>query len=167
MTFNIRRTIRYYTLKLIRLRGNPQSLAIGVAVGLLIGISPTIPLHTVAIIGVTLLMRVNTVSALLAGAVVCNPVTMVPLYYLCWLVGDFILPNRLTWERIKEVLRLITNESFMDSIHTLSSISLDAILVMMTGGFVIGIPAAIVGYYYSLRFFIKINEKRRAKHILN
>jgi len=167
MTFNIRRTIRYYTLKLIRLRGNPHSLAMGVAVGLLIGISPTIPLHTVAIIGVTLLMRVSTVSALIAATVVCNPLTMVPLYYLCWLFGDFILPGRLTWERIKEVLNLITSGGFMDSMHTLSSLSLDAILVMMTGGFVIGIPAAIAGYYYSLRFFIRINEKRRAKHVLN
>jgi uncharacterized protein (DUF2062 family) len=167
MKFEIRRTIRYYTLKLIRLRGNPQSLAMGVAVGMLIGISPTIPLHTVAIIGVTLLMRVSTVSALLAATVVCNPLTMVPQYYLCWLVGDFILPGRLSWDRIKEVLSLITHESFMDGMRTLSSLSLDAILVMMTGGFVIGIPAAIVGYYYSLRFFIRIREKKRAKHVLN
>lgn len=167
MTFDIRRTIRYYTLKLIRLRGNPRSLAMGVAVGLLIGISPTIPLHTVAIIGITLLMRVSTVSALLAATVVCNPLTMVPQYYLCWLAGDFILPDRLSWDRIKEVLQLITNESFMDSMRTLSSLSFDAIFVMMTGGFVIGIPAAIAGYYFSLRFFIRIQEKRRAKHILH
>ena len=167
MIFNIHRTIRYYTLKLIRLRDNPKSLAMGVAIGLLIGISPTIPFHTIAIIGVTLLMRVSTISGLLAATVVCNPLTMAPLYYLCWLAGNFILPGRLSWERIKEVLHLVTNESFMDSIHILSSLSFNAVLVMLTGGFVIGIPAAIAGYYYSLRFFVKIREKRRAKQILN
>ena len=167
MMFNIHRTIRYYTLKLIRLRDNPKSLAMGVEIGLLIGISPTIPFHTIAIIGVTLLMRVSTISGLLAATVVCNPLTMAPLYYLCWLAGNFILPGRLSWERIKEVLHLVTNESFMDSIHILSSLSFNAVLVMLTGGFVIGIPAAIAGYYYSLRFFVKIREKRRAKQILN
>ena len=55
----------------------------------------------------------------------------------------------------------------MDSIHTLASLSFDAVLVMLTGGFVIGIPAAIAGYYYSLRFFMRIHEKRRQKHLLN
>ena len=167
MEFNPRRTIRYYTLKFIRLRGNPKSLAMGTAIGLLIGISPTIPLHTVGIIAITLLMRVSTVAALISATVVCNPLTLFPLYYLCWLVGDLIFPNRLTWERIKELLYIITNESFGTSMNTLGGLSFDAILVMLTGGFIIGIPVAIAGYYYSLRFFIKIQNKRRQKHILN
>jgi uncharacterized protein (DUF2062 family) len=55
----------------------------------------------------------------------------------------------------------------MDSMQTLSSLSFDAILVMLTGGLVIGIPAAIAGYFYSLRFFIKLNKKRRQKHVLD
>ena len=92
---------------------------------------------------------------------------MVPLYYLCWLVGDIILPGRLTWERIKEVLNAITEQGFMESMHTLSSLSFDAILVMMTGGMVIGVPVAVAGYFYTFRFFVKIQEKRREKHVLH
>lgn len=167
MALSLRRTIRYYTLKFMRLRGNPKSLAKGTALGILIGISPTIPLHTIAIIGIALATRVSAVAGLIAAAVVCNPLTMVPQYYLCWVTGDFIFPDRLTWERIKEVLHDLTSQSFMDSMHTLGSLSFDAILVMLTGGFVIGIPAAIAGYYYSLRFFVKIHEKRRQKHVLH
>jgi len=167
MKFDLRRTIRFYTLKFIRLRGNPRSLAMGTATGILIGISPTIPLHTGAIVAVTLLMRVSTVAAIISAAVVCNPFTMIPQYYLCWFVGNFILPDRLTWDRIKDLLNVITHQSFMDSMHTLSSLSFDAILVMLTGGLVIGIPAAIASYYFSLRFFIKIQEKKRQKHLLN
>lgn len=167
MPLTLRRTIRYYMLRFIRLRGNPKSLAMGTAVGIIIGFSPTIPFHTVGIIAVTLLMRISTIAGLISSAVICNPLTMVPQYYLCWLAGDFIFPDRLTWERIKEVLHTITNQGFMESIHTLGSLSFDAILVMLTGGFVLGIPAAIAGYYYSLRFFIRIQEKRRQKHILN
>lgn len=139
----------------------------GTAVGILIAISPTIPLHTGMIIGVTLLMRVSTVAALITGAVICNPLTMIPLYYLCWYAGNLLLPGRLTWERIKDLLEVITHESLMNILHTVSSLSFDGILVMLTGGFVIGMPAAIAGYYYSLRFFIAIQEKRRQKHLLN
>ena len=167
MALSPRRTIRYYTLKFIHLRGNPKSLAMGAAVGILIGISPTIPFHTGGIIAVTVLMRVSTVAAFITATAICNPLTMVPQYYICWFVGDLIFPDRLTWERINEVLHIITTSSFKVSMETLGSLSFDAILVMLTGGFVIGIPVAIGGYYYSLRFFIKIQEKRRQKHVLN
>jgi hypothetical protein len=139
----------------------------GTAVGILIAISPTIPLHTGMIIGVTLLMRVSTVAAIITAAVVCNPLTMIPQYYLCWYVGNFLLPGRLTWERIKGLLDIIANESLMNILLAVRSLSFDGILVMLTGGFVIGIPAAIAGYYYSLRFFIAIQEKRRQKHLLS
>lgn len=167
MPLSLARTIKYYTLRFMRLRGNPHSLAMGTAIGIFIGITPTIPLHTVAIIGVTLLMRASTIAGLISAAVICNPLTIVPQYYLCWLTGDFIFSDRLTWERIKEVLQAITHQGFMDSIHTLGSLSFDAILVMMTGGLVLGIPAAVAGYYFSLRFFIRLREKRRRKHLLN
>lgn len=167
MRFRPLRTIKYYTLRFMRLRGNPHSLAMGTAVGVFIGVSPTIPLHTIAIIGITLLMRVSTIAAMIAGVVVCNPLTLVPQYYLCWKVGDFILPGRLTWERIKEVLSILTESSFMDSMKSLGQLSGDAIAVMLTGGTVIGLPLAIASYFLAFRFFVKLREKKRQKHVLH
>lgn len=167
MALNLQRTIRYYFLKFIRLRGNPRSLALGTAIGIFIGISPTIPFHTVGIIGVTILLRSSTIAGLLAGIAVCNPLTMVPQYYLCWYTGNFIFPGRLSWERINDLLITVTTESFMDAMKVLGSLSFDAVLVMLTGGLIIGIPAAVIGYFLSLRFFIRIQEKRRQKHLLN
>lgn len=167
MKFDLRRTIRYYRLKFMRLSGDPKSLAQGTAIGIFIGISPTIPFHTIAILVCTVPFRVSTIAALITASAVCNPFTLIPQYYLCWLAGDLIFPGRLTWERIKEVLTLITHESFTDSIHTLGSLSFDAILVMLTGGTILGLPLAIAGYYLSLNFFIKIREKRRKKQVLD
>jgi uncharacterized protein len=167
MSFSVTRTIKYYALKFKRLRGDPHSLALGTAIGVLIGISPTVPLHTVAIIGVTLLMRASTIAALLVAMVICNPLTMVPQYYLCWLVGDLVLPGRLTWDRILVVLETLTNSGFMDSLRSLSQLGLDAILVLLAGGLILGLPLAVASYFLTLRFFIAIREKRRRKHLLN
>ena len=86
MNISLPRTIKYYALKFKRLRGDPHSLALGTAIGIFIGISPTIPLHTVAIIGAALLLRASTIAALISASVVSNPLTMVPQYYLCWLI---------------------------------------------------------------------------------
>ena len=80
MPFTPLRTTRYFVLRFMRLRGSPYSLAMGTALGIFIGITPTIPLHTVAIIGITLLLRVSTLAGLIAGTVVCNPLTLVPQY---------------------------------------------------------------------------------------
>lgn len=167
MRFNPLRAIKYFTLRFMRLRGSPYSLAMGAAVGVFIGISPTVPLHTVAIIGITLLMRVSTISALIAGAVVCNPLTMAPQYYLCWKAGNMILPDRLTWNRIQEVLIILKDSGFMESLRSISHLSKDAIAVMLTGGFVIGLPLAVLCYFLSFRFFVRLREKKRQKHLLN
>ena len=39
---------KYYYLKFIRLKGDPRSLALGTAIGVFVGLTPTIPLHTIA-----------------------------------------------------------------------------------------------------------------------
>jgi hypothetical protein len=167
MEINPQRTFRYYLLRFKRLGGDPRSLAMGTAVGILIGLTPTVPLHTVTIIGTTLLMRVNTIAALISATIVSNPLTFVPQYYLCWKIGNLILPGRLTWARLQEVLQILTDEGFFDSLKALSTLSFDALLVMMIGGFLLAIPPALISYYFSLRFFLKIREKRRRKHLLD
>lgn len=167
MNFSLFRTGKFYALKFKRLRGDPRSLALGTAIGVFIGISPTIPLHTVAIIGVTLLLRVSTIAALISASVISNPLTMGPLYYLCWLAGDLVLPDRLTWDRILVVLEALKHSGFMDSLRSVSQLGGDAILVMLAGGVVLGLPLAIASYFLSRRFFITVQHRRRRKHLLN
>jgi len=167
MAFDLPRIFRYYSLRFRRLGGNPRSLAMGTAVGVFIGLTPTVPLHTVAIIGATLLMRVNTIAALISATIVSNPLTFALQYYLSWKIGSLIFPGRLNWTRLQEVLEVITNESFLTSLKTISTIGFDAILVMMVGGILLAIPPSLISYYFSLRFFMKIREKRLKKHLLD
>jgi uncharacterized protein len=165
--YNIHRTLKYYILKFVRLRGNPRALAMGVAMGVFIGIIPIVPLHTISIIGVTLLLRISTFAALISSTIVSNPLTLVPLYYLCWRIGNFILPGRLTWWRIEEVLQVLSDDGFVESLKSTSQLGADAIAVMLTGGFLLGMPLAILSYFISYYFFITIRHKRRQKHLLD
>lgn len=164
---NIKRTIQYYYLRIIRLSGSPRSLALGVAVGAAIGITPTLPLHTVLIISVTLAMRVNTIAGIIAGTLVSNPLTFLIQYYLAWWLGDRIFPDRLTWERIKAIVLLLMEEGLLDSLKTISALGFDTIVVMMTGGLILAIPTGLIFYLLSYRFFCKMQLKRQEKHLLN
>ena len=139
----------------------------GAALGAAIAVTPTMPLHTVIIIPTTLLLRVNTIAALIAGTLVSNPLTFAAQYYLSWKIGDFLLPHRLTLERLQQVLAMVKEAGFIEGIKILSQLSVDALLVMLTGGFILAVPLGIATYFLSYRFFEHIQQKRRQKHLLN
>ena len=161
------RTFRYYYLRFNRLQGSSRSLALGAAIGAVVGITPTIPLHNALILAFALLFRVNPIAGILAGTIISNPLTIPPQYFLCWKIGDFFLPGRLTWERIRELLELIQKEGLMDSRDLIHIMGMDAIMVMMLGGMVLAVPAGILTYLAVYRFFNQLQQKKRARHLLN
>lgn len=165
---NPKRTCRYYYLKFIRLKGDPQSLAWGTAIGTFFGITPIIPFHTVINLIVTFLTRTSTIAALLASLIVCNPVTYVPQYYFSTLIGNAVTPYNFTWERMKAVLDiLLAKPGIMESLHALAGLGYEAIIVLLVGGSILALPFTIASYFLSLRLFIKIRDKRSGKHVLN
>lgn len=161
------RTARYYFIKLKRLRGDAASLARGVALGVFIGITPTIPLHTIAILLLSFPFKASKISALLASVAISNPLTFFPTYYFSWLIGDRLLPGILTWEKIDSFMVLVNNgASFMTTMTELSKLGMDALTVMLVGGCVLATPFTIAGYFLSLNFFKLIEEKRAKRRAL-
>ncbi|CAK8723478.1 DUF2062 domain-containing protein [Candidatus Electrothrix laxa] len=164
---NLRRVSRYYYLRFIRLQDSPSSLAIGSALGASIAATPTLPLHTICIIGITLLLRVNTLAALMAGTIVSNPLTFAGQYYLSWKIGSILLPGRLGWEQLHGVLALVRESSFLEGIKIMGHLGFDAMLVLQTGGLVLAIPLGIITYLVTMRFFVHLQERKQQKHLLN
>jgi len=165
---NPKRTFRYYYLKFIRLKGDPQSLAWGTAIGTFFGVTPIIPFHTVINLIVTFLTRTSTIAALLASFIVCNPLTYVPQYYFSTLIGNAVTPYNFTWDRMQTVLDiLLAKPGIMESFQALAGLGYEAIIVLLVGGSILALPFTIVSYFLSMQLFIKIREKRRGKHVLN
>jgi uncharacterized protein (DUF2062 family) len=164
---NPRRASRYYYLRFIRLQGSPYSLAMGSALGASIAVTPTLPLHTICIIGVTLLLRVNTIAALMAGTIISNPLTFAAQYYLSWKVGNMILPGRLDWNQLHDLLVLVREASFVEGIKIMSRLGFDAMLVLQTGGLAIALPLGIITYFVAIRLFVRLRLKKQGKHLLN
>ncbi|NOX25875.1 MAG: DUF2062 domain-containing protein [Deltaproteobacteria bacterium] len=168
MKFKPGRLIRYYYLRFIRLKGDPRAIARGAAVGTFFGATPTIPFHTVTLLIVTPLIRGNIVAAFLMSVVTCNPLTYLPQYYFAWFIGSKLTPYDLSWSHISAVTDVIlSHPGFNQSLHAISSLGLDAVIVMLTGGVVIATPLAIIAYFATLRFFVTLQKKNAARHILN
>ena len=161
------RPIRYYLLRFLRLRGSPRSIALGAGIGAAIGIAPTLPLNNVLTLFFTLLLRANPVAGLIAATVYSNPLTFFPQYYFSWKIGDFLLPNRLSWERIQAAIAHLRENGMFENLHILQQLGWDAILVMLSGGLVLAVPGGVFSYVVAHRLTLKFHEKRRSKHLLN
>jgi uncharacterized protein (DUF2062 family) len=158
---------KYYYLKFIRLKGDPRSLAAGTAIGVFVGLTPTMPLHTIAIIAMTLITRTSLIAAMTISWIVCNPLTYVPIYYFSLVIGNAVTPYNLSWEKIKAVLNLLLSHPGLGpSLQALADLGRDAIIVMVVGGCILAMPFTIASYYLSLSLFVKIRKKRIEKHIL-
>lgn len=159
---------KYYYRRFQRLKGNPYALAGGFAIGVFIGLTPTIPLHTIAILAITLLTRTSTIAGILSSWIVCNPLTYIPIYYFSLVVGNLTTPYELNWAKIRTVLDvLLSSESFSTSMHTVFDLGYEALIVLCVGGCIFALPFTVASYYMSLSFFFKIKRKRQQKRILH
>lgn len=160
ITKGIRRFTRYNLLRIQRLRGTPRDIAGGLAIGVLIGLSPTLPFHTPIIIALTLITRTSLLAGIIVSWLVCNPLTFFPIYYTAVRVGNYLTPYHISIEKIQLLIDSATQAGgFKESIEIVMSLGGEAVVVLLVGGFVFALPFSILSYYLAVPFF----EKRQAK----
>lgn len=135
---SLKRTIRYQWLKFKRLQGDPRKLAWGMALGVFIGVTPTVPFHTAAVLILAPLLGISPVTAYL-GIWVMNPVTIAPIYLAAYKVGQFLLFRG-------EPLTLPATFDYPSLLDLLWRGG----LALQVGGALIAIPPAIVSYFLTL-----------------
>jgi uncharacterized protein len=148
----IKRALKYHWLKFRRLQGDPKKLALGAAIGIFVGITPTIPFHTFLILALAPLMRASVLAAYM-GIWVSNPLTFVPQYLLAYEVGAYLLFRG-------------------EPLHIPAQVNLAAFLdllwrggvALQVGGLLIAVPPAIASYFLTL-WGIKRYRQRRAQFL--
>lgn len=138
MKMNLRRTLRYYWLKFKRLQDSPQKLAWGMALGVFVGVTPTVPFHTVTVLFLAPLLRVSPVTAVM-GICIMNPVTMAPLYFAAYKIGKLILFRQAPLNFPETV-----------DFYTVLDLLWRGGLALQVGGLIIALPPAIIAYFLTL-----------------
>lgn len=164
---NLPRLQKFYYLKFLRIKGDPKSIAWGSFIGAFIGTMPVMPFHTIGIIAICMLSGTSSMAGLLTSLAISNPLTYIPIYFTCMKIGNFLTPHEMNWSVISEILNaIVSGNGFKESVQTISHLGSEIIIVMLTGGFILALPTAILCYFFTLRLFIKIRKKRRQRHIL-
>ena len=87
----MKKRIKYFHNKFISLKGEPRAIAMGMAIGVFVGVTPTIPFHTVLVILITVLFRQNLAAAYLGTWIVSNPITIPFFYFIQYEIGHHLL----------------------------------------------------------------------------
>ncbi len=78
------------------------------------------------------------------------------------------MPYTVNWSTIQQTLDSILNApSWTHSLQHLSGLGFEMIIVMLTGGIILGLPVALIGYLVTFKLFIVIRRKRKEKQILH
>ena len=159
------RTVRYQWLRLVRLRGDPFVLARGIAIGTFIGLTPTIPFHTILTIFFCAVARGHLVAGLVVSLLVSNPFTIPLQYYISWKVGTILTGSSLSWEHVKDLMGLARDKSMFEAVKLIYINSFRSMISVLLGGIVFSLPFAIASYFSALYLYIQ-RQKRRMNRLL-
>ncbi len=141
--------------RFIRIRGNPKEIALGFALGLFIGVSPTMGIQILIAIFIASILKWNKYAAAI-GVWITNPLTAPFIYSLTYLTGTKITG-------IQNSLKLTGNfdwDTLIDLFHKSPGI----MTALVVGGVFVGLPLAVTGYF--LAFTAVENYQKRLKEKL-
>jgi uncharacterized protein (DUF2062 family) len=146
----ITRSLKKIYERFLRIRGRPREIALGFALGLFIGMTPSIGTQMAIAAFVAALFKWNKFSAAI-GVWITNPLTAPFIYSLNYLIGAMLL-------EIKRGYRLPTEIGISGMSHILHKAP-EVFWALLLGGAVLGLPLAVAGYYFSYSAITRYQER--------
>ncbi len=139
--------------RLLALDDMPHAIALGAAIGMLFGLTPTVGLQTAEVILFALITRklfyFNRAAAL-TFIYVSNPFTTAPIYYGLYWVGCCFVPGEATLEQFQQIL---TFDDFSGWWQALTDLATDIGRPLVIGTLCVA-PSAAIATYPLIRILI-------------
>lgn len=152
-TVNPKKRLKHLYEHFISLKGDPKSIAFGMAVGIFIGVTPTIPFHTALIIVLTFVLKENFTAAYLGSWLISNPLTIPFFYFTQYRLGKYLLGNG--------SLEIVFNDYSVWQIIHMGWCVAHPLLI---GGLIMAPFFAVPAYFITLKAVIAIRKKREISH---
>ena len=142
--------IREFVQRVKNLEGDPHSVAMGLAIGVFISITPTIPFHTILAVALAFILRGSKAAAAL-GVWFSNPITAPIFYWGSYKVGLYLLGNPAPFD--------VKYESILE----LLNLGMDVTIAMIAGGVILGVLPGIASYFITRKIITTIRLRRALK----
>jgi len=147
--------VRNFFRDLAGLDDPPHKIAIGLALGIFVGFIPIMGIQMAVVLPFALLFRGNKTAAI-GGVWITNPVTVIPIYYMNYKVGElFVDYPPLAWSDFEGLFSNITLTKFLKLGETI-------LVPLFVGGLVVAFVAAIPTYFVTRHLVIR-SRRRKAQ----
>ena len=140
--------------RFLKLRGDPREIAPGFALGLFIGLTPSIGFQMVIAAALAALLKWNKISAVM-GVWITNPLTAPFIYSVTYFVGSKIYGTQKAFNPPDELTASLAKKILAKSPGIFYSLTI--------GGIVLGIPLAVTGYFIAFRLVSRYQDDLKKK----
>lgn len=140
-------------VRLLRLNNSPREIALGVAIGVFIGILPVYGLHTVLVIIAAILVRSANKIAIFLGTSISLPPTIPPITWAGYEIGRRLLSGEfepLSWSVFKNI-------TFQKICRYYQPLFLGSVIL----GIICAVIFYLVVFYLANKFILKKKHARK------
>lgn len=162
----LKRATGYVWLRLKRRPGSPEFIAKGFALGILISFTPFLGIHVFGAIALAWVFSADAIAAVIATLLINAPLTFGVIIPLTYRVGKAVLnlPTRFQNIQLDTAEEVATKMWPIVSWKHFIHVFWEMFLPMTIGGFITGIPVAVICYYLVKKAVVLFKEKRKLIH---
>ncbi len=143
---------RVLARKLLHIEDTPERTALAFSMGIFLGFSPFLGLHTLAGLAVAFLFKLNRVAILL-GVWSNTPWWIIPYYTVATWVGAQVIKFRIDWDTLKDMFRWGRDQGFLSSdFWSRIASQWGLLLSFLIGSLILAALLALVAYPLSLKW---------------
>ena len=126
--------------RFLKIRGRPNEIALGLALGLFVGMTPSMGFHTAIAVFFAALFKWNKISSAI-GVWVTNPLTAPVIYPVNYFIGAKLIGLQKDY--------FVFKANGFATIYKMMLKAPEIFWALIIGGIVLGLPLAVAGYYFS------------------
>lgn len=141
-------------VRFVKMRGEPREIARGLAIGIMVGMTPFLGFHTIAAVFVAAIWKSSKIAAAV-GVFVTNPLTAPLIYPVTYMVGKAICG----FSNIPNPQKVLSLEAAIAWIKHSPALLVD----LTVGGIVLGLPLSLAAYWIALASIENYRKKIKPK----
>lgn len=158
------RPIRYYALRILRLRASPHNIAAGVAAGVGPSFTPFVGLHFFLSFGLAWILRGSLIASAIGSILSGNPITWPIIWVATWKIGNMILGlGGAATSSIPNLQEIFDNFSFMEVSGLMVNLWRPVFEPMLIGAIPLGLSFSLAAYgltFYAATMFQSRRKER-------
>jgi uncharacterized protein (DUF2062 family) len=144
----LRQKIRTWMIQIRRLEGEPHYIARGLAIGVFIGVTPTMPFHTILAVAFAFLFHGSRPAAIL-GVWAGNPLTLPFFYFASYEIGTMLLGISTPFD-----------SQMICSLTQFLELGLEITTAMIIGGILLATPFGLITYILAWKIYGRIGKRK-------